>query len=524
VITADQLAAELRRAGITQVDTSTRRRAEYSTDASLYRVVPAAVVYPRDAEEVAAAIQVCRATGVPFTARGAGTSIAGNAVGPGVVADLRRHLHKIIEIDPDARTARVQPGLVLDALQAAARPHGLRFGPDPSSHNRCTIGGMIGNNACGTHAMAWGRTADNVRELQAVTGRGEGIGTGSKHPKIEEIVANNLATIRTELGRFSRQASGYALDHLLPENGADLAKALVGTEGPRTHYSLGWLPRWARLASIAPAAANRLAATRIAKRVAGIDPRRPLPMFAKSARVRPSTGAGDPVVLWIDTFTGHFAPEVAAAAVRVLEAAGFAVLTPSQRICCGLTFTSTGQFGAARRRLRRGLAALRKAAPAGVGIVGLEPSCVASLRDDARTVLGHDDSLPEVAGRVRTLAELLTARGFEPGRTDRHLLAQPHCHHHAVLGWDADRALLERTGATVTRVPGCCGLAGNFGMDHYDVSVAVAETHLLPAVTGAGDAGLDADLLADGFSCRTQLDHLTGRRARHLAELLADLL
>jgi Fe-S oxidoreductase len=293
---------------------------------------------------------------------------------------------------------------------------------------------------------------------------------------------------------------------------------------PRTHYSLGWLPRWARLAAIAPGPANRLAGTWIAKRVAGIDPRRPLPRFTRRARVRPSTGTGDPVVLWIDTFTEHFAPQVAAAAVRVLEAAGFAVLTPSQRVCCGLTFTSTGQFGAARRRLRRGLAALSEMAPAGVEVVGLEPSCVASMRDDARTVLDRDDPVLEVAGRVRTLAELLTARGFEPGRTDRHVLAQPHCHHHAVLGWDADRALLERTGATVTRVPGCCGLAGNFGMDHYDVSVAVARTHLLPAVAGAFADGADADLLADGFSCRTQLDHLTGRRARHLAELLADLL
>jgi FAD/FMN-containing dehydrogenase len=237
VITADQLAAELRRAGMAQVDTTTRRRAEYSTDASLYRVVPAAVVYPRDADEVAAAIAVCRATGVPFTARGAGTSTAGNAVGPGVVADLRRHLHKIIKIEPETRTARVQPGVVLDTLQAAARPHGLRFGPDPSSHNRCTIGGMIGNNACGTHAMAWGRTADNVRELDVVTGRGERMEAikGTLPETIGEIVDANLATIRTELGRFSRQVSGYALDHLLPENGAELAgrcRASTATAGP----------------------------------------------------------------------------------------------------------------------------------------------------------------------------------------------------------------------------------------------------------------------------------------------------
>jgi len=156
-------------------------------------------------------------------------------------------------------------------------------------------------------------------------------------------------------------------------------------------------------------------------------------------------------------------------------------------------------------------------------LVGLEPSCLAVLRHDALALLGADDPAAEVVARAaRTLAEVL---GATPGWVPPDLsgvaaVAQPHCHQHAVLGWEADRDLLARAGAEVTAVGGCCGLAGNFGAErgHYDVSVAVAETTLLPAVRAAGP---DAVVLADGFSCRTQLDHLAGRRALHLAELLA---
>lgn len=221
------------------VDDGARRRAEYSTDASNYRVVPRVVVFPRSVDDILAAVEVGRATGVPVTVRGGGTSVAGNAVGPGIVLDTSRHLNRVLALDPDAKTATVEPGTVLDTLQAAARPYGLRFGPDPSTHARCTIGGMIGNNACGPHAVAYGRTADNVVELDVVDGTGRrftagatasGAGTASV-PGLDRLVRDGLATIRTEFGRFGRQVSGYSLEHLLPENGGDLAKALVGTEG-----------------------------------------------------------------------------------------------------------------------------------------------------------------------------------------------------------------------------------------------------------------------------------------------------
>src|SRR5919107_5041191 len=167
-----EVAAALRAAGIADVDDSGLARALYSSDASLYRVLPRAVVRPRHVDEMVATLEVCRSLGVPLTPRGAGTSIAGNAVGPGVVLDTSRYLSGVRQVDAEARTATVEPGLVQAALQTAARPHGLRFGPDPSTHNRCTSGGKIGNNACGSRALGYGRTSDNVVALDVVTGGG----------------------------------------------------------------------------------------------------------------------------------------------------------------------------------------------------------------------------------------------------------------------------------------------------------------------------------------------------------------
>ncbi|WP_216093986.1 FAD-binding oxidoreductase, partial [Jiangella alba] len=230
----NQLVAALRAHGIAEVDGSALRRAEYSADASNYRVVPQAVVFPRDADEVAGVVAVAREHGVAVTARGGGTSVAGNAVGPGIVMDLSAHLNHIEMVDPDARIAVVEPGVVLGSLQRAAAPHGLRFGPDPSTWSRCTVGGMIGNNACGSRALAFGRTADNVLEVDVLDGAGRRFAAGrdlDAVPGLSALVNGNLDVIRTELGRFGRQISGYSLEHLLPEHGHDLAKALVGTEG-----------------------------------------------------------------------------------------------------------------------------------------------------------------------------------------------------------------------------------------------------------------------------------------------------
>jgi Fe-S oxidoreductase len=301
---------------------------------------------------------------------------------------------------------------------------------------------------------------------------------------------------------------------------------------PAAHYLLGWLPRWSRLANRAPRLANaalkpkHLAA--LAKTVGGLDQRRPLPRFAPRSFRRwfaeHPVAAGEPVLLWIDTFTNGFAPEVGQAAVRVLEAAGFSVRIPAAEVCCGLTWISTGQLDGARRKLRRSLDALEWALEAGVAVIGLEPSCTAVFRSDAVELLPDDARAAKLKAQTRTLAEFLTERGWTPpSLAGVEAVVQPHCHQHAVLGFTADTALLTGAGARLRTVGGCCGLAGNFGVErgHYDVSVAVAEQALLPAVRAAG---ADTVVLADGFSCRTQLEQLSDRTGIHLAELLADRL
>ena len=220
------------------VDSSTGTRARYSSDAGLTRIPPLAVAFPRMPEQAIAAFDLARAHGVPLTARGGGTSCASNAIGPGLVLDFSRHMNRVISIDPEARTATVEPGCVGSTLQAAAAEYGLRFGPDPSSQNRATIAGMVANNACGPHATAWGRTSDNIVSLDCVDGRGRRFTATTSHdsalrdvPGLASLIDSHLAPIRTQLGRFKRQVSGYSLEHLTPEGGRNLAAMLAGTEG-----------------------------------------------------------------------------------------------------------------------------------------------------------------------------------------------------------------------------------------------------------------------------------------------------
>ena len=220
------------------VDSSTGTRARYSSDAGLTRIPPLAVAFPRTPEQAIAAFDLARAHGVPLTARGGGTSCASNAIGPGLVLDFSRHMNRVVSIDPEARTATVEPGCVGSTLQAAAAKHGLRFGPDPSSQNRATIAGMVANNACGPHATAWGRTSDNIVSLDCVDGRGRRFTATTGHdsalrdvPGLASLIDSHLAPIRTQLGRFKRQVSGYSLEHLTPEGGRNLAAMLAGTEG-----------------------------------------------------------------------------------------------------------------------------------------------------------------------------------------------------------------------------------------------------------------------------------------------------
>lgn len=314
-----------------------------------------------------------------------------------------------------------------------------------------------------------------------------------------------------------------------------LAHHYAGRVRPLVHYSMGWVPVWARLAMLAPAVVNGLSRTpavsRALKRLGGIAPERPLPAFARERFVdwysrRGPRGGGErgEVVLWPDTFSNNLHPSVAQSAVEVLEDAGFRVRVPGRTVCCGLTWISTGQLRTAKRVARHALRVLREPLRRGVPVVGLEPSCTAVFRSDLTELLPHDQDAHRLRAQTLTLAELLTehAPDWSPPRVGAAAVVQPHCHQHAVLGMDAERELMRRAGvdARVLDV-GCCGLAGNFGFErgHFAVSMRCAELGLLPAVC---EADTRAFVLADGFSCRTQIEHAgTGREAVHLAEALA---
>ena len=237
----------------------------------------------------------------------------------------------------------------------------------------------------------------------------------------------------------------------------------------------------------------------------------------------PRDPSGRPYALvWADSFSQTLDDTGARAVVDVLEANGFAPIVAPDA-CCGLTWITTGQLSGAKKHLASLLGVLAPFAASGIPIVGVEPSCTAVLRDDLLDLLPDDPRSLLVSSATRTLAEVLSAVPASarrlPSLEGVEIVAQPHCHHYSVMGWDADQALLESLGARVTRLEGCCGLAGNFGMEagHYDLSVAVASHSLLPSLS----AQPDAVYLADGFSCRTQAAQLAGRGGVHLATLLA---
>ncbi|WP_330345099.1 FAD-binding oxidoreductase [Streptomyces longwoodensis] len=321
-----ELEAALRRSVRGDVDFGVTARALVTMDASNYRRVPRGVVAPRDADDVAAVLAVCREHGVPVVARGGGTSIAGQATGTGVVLDFTRHMNRLVSLDPAARTAVVQPGLVLDRLQEAAAPHGLRFGPDPSTHGRCTLGGMIGNNSCGSHSVAWGTTADNVRELDVLTARGERLRTGrdwAGAPRgLRALVEGELSRLRTGFPELPRRISGYALDALLPERGADVARSFCGSEGTlgiltEAVVRLVEAPRARALAVLAYGDEGAAA-----EAAAGLLPYRPLTVEGMAADLVPP-GAGLPrggAWLFVET-GGETAGEARARAEEIVRAA-----------------------------------------------------------------------------------------------------------------------------------------------------------------------------------------------------------
>jgi len=246
---ADSLARELRTTIKGEVRFNHGSRAAYSMDASNYRQIPIGIVVPRDEADVITTVSICRKFGAPILSRGGGTSLAGQGCNVAVVLDFSKYLNRILELDPEQRFARVQPGLVLDTLRDAAEKYGLTFAPDPSTHNRCTLGGMIGNNSSGTHSLMGGKVQDNIEELRVLLYDGTILTVGAtSSEELARVIRENgrrgqiysgLLRLRDRYGAFARdrfakiprRVSGYNFDELLPETSFNVARALVGSEG-----------------------------------------------------------------------------------------------------------------------------------------------------------------------------------------------------------------------------------------------------------------------------------------------------
>ena len=308
---------------------------------------------------------------------------------------------------------------------------------------------------------------------------------------------------------------------------------------PRSAYAFGGVMFAARLASLAPWLANAIThgrATRgLSRALAGIAPQREIPRFAprtfqrsfhaRGRRQAQGNGAASEVLLFPDTFNNHFHPEVAEAAAEVLSAAGFRVTVPKGFICCGRPLYDFGMLGLAKQMLRRTMDLLDGPLGDGTPIVVLEPSCASVFRHELGQLLPEDPKAAQLSKQVFVLSEFLAkhAPDFRPELSGR-ALVQPHCHHHAVIGFEDEQRLLEHMGLDV-HIPdaGCCGMAGAFGFErqHYDVAMACGERKLLPEVRAADP---DTRVLADGFSCREQIRQGTGREPIHLAQVLQSAL
>jgi Fe-S oxidoreductase len=309
-----------------------------------------------------------------------------------------------------------------------------------------------------------------------------------------------------------------------------MAHYYEGRLRPRAAYSMGLIYWWSRAASTAPWLANAaLQAPGLStaiKAAGGIARGRRFPRYAARPfrrafrRRQPGNGSGDEIILFPDTFTNFFEPEIALAAVDVLERLGYRVRIPPRSLCCGRPLYASGMLKRAQGLLEEILETLGPEAEAGTPVVGLEPACVATFRDELINLFPKDPRARALADRTVMLGEFLVqervALPAMPGRALVHF----HCNHHAVLDPEADRELLGGIGLEVD-VPdsGCCGMAGSFGFEaeHYDLSMKCAERVLLPAVRAAAD---DELLLSDGFSCREQIAQATDRRPLHLAQVL----
>jgi Fe-S oxidoreductase len=302
---------------------------------------------------------------------------------------------------------------------------------------------------------------------------------------------------------------------------------------PRHAYAFGLIHVWSRLAGLAPALVNFFTQTRglrtIAKRLAGMAPQRDVPPFAPQSfkawfAQRPSRHVDKPpVLLFADTFNNYFHTDVARAAVEVLEHAGFKVMVPAGDMCCGRPLYDYGMLNLAKAWLEDILMKLKPVVQAGVPLVVLEPSCCAVFRDELKELLPNDPDAQRLSKQTCTLGEFLRQHApyYQVPHLRRRALLHGHCHHKAIMGIDCEQQVLKAMGLDL-ELPesGCCGMAGSFGFEPgatYEVSVKCGERVLLPAVRAANGSDL---IIADGFSCKTQIEQSTERRGLHLAQVL----
>jgi FAD/FMN-containing dehydrogenase/Fe-S oxidoreductase len=441
--------------------------------------------------------------------------------------DNRMNPHKVVDPYP------IVSNLKLGAGYAPPQPSPLHFsypedgGSFAHAALRCVGAGKCRDTSQGTMCPSYMVTLD---EEHSTRGRARAL---------YEMLEGDTIT-----GGFKSDAVHDALDLCLSCKGCKgdcpvdvdmatykaefLSKYYKGRLRPAAAYTMGLIMVHARLASRAPRLANALASLSIVKRAGGISPARALPPFApetfqawfeRRGIVNPH---GDPVVLFPDTFNNFLHPEPMKATVEVLEAAGFRVVLPEQPVCCGRPLYDYGMLPTARRFLRRLVDVLGPHARAGTHIVGVEPSCVAVFRDELVGMLPHDEDAKRISLQTLTLAEFLQrhAADWDVPKLRRRALVHGHCHQKAVMGMSAEQRLYERMGLEAEFLDaGCCGLAGSFGFEteHHDISVRIAEHKLLPIVR---DAAPETLLIADGFSCKTQVEQLTDRRPLHTAQVI----
>jgi Fe-S oxidoreductase len=297
---------------------------------------------------------------------------------------------------------------------------------------------------------------------------------------------------------------------------------------PRSAYSMGLIHRWAGVASWMPGLANFGARLPLTKWVAGIASQREMPRFARQTfrtwfRKRgPSKGTGGRVMLWPDTFNNYFRPQTAIAATRVLESLGFDVVIPKRALCCGRPLYDWGRLDQAKALWRQTLDTMKDEIAAGTPVIGLEPACTSAFRDELVNLFPHHDLAQKLGKQTLFFTEFLAAHDDGLPQIGGEALVQMHCHHHAVLKPQAEQDVLKRLGVGFeVMASGCCGMAGAFGFerDKYDVSMTAAERVMLPKVRAAA---LDTPILANGFSCREQIEQGSHRPTRHIAELIAE--